>query len=124
MPKLYEIDHPYYCSEHNYRCSGIQSHTVVFQYDNWEAFKESSWFDSDLNWNLLFRFDWRDQLNEDGTDTQNGQLCLFWLLQRKGDFNSCIISNMKIENEPEVREWLQRIFVIKILNMMKDSSFG
>jgi hypothetical protein len=110
MIKLYEIDHPYYCTEHNYRVSGNQTRTVVFQYDNWEAFTESGWFNSDLDLNLLFRFDWRDQLNEDGTDTQNGQLCLFWMRQRKGDFNSCIISNMKIENEFEVREWLQNRF--------------
>lgn len=104
MTKLYEIEHDYYCAEHNYRVSGTKSHEVIFEYDNWKVFKESGWFNSDQDLNLLFRFDWKDQ------DTGVGELYLYWILQRKGDFNCCIIHNMKIENEVEVREWLQKRF--------------
>jgi hypothetical protein len=99
MTKLFEIEHPYYCAEHNYRVSGTKSHEVIFEYDDWLLFTESGWFNSDQDLNLLFRFDWKD-----------GELYLYWILQRKGDFNCCIIHDMKIENEPEVREFLQKRF--------------
>lgn len=104
MPKLHEIQHPYYCTEHNYRVSGIKSYEVLFEFDDWEAFKESSWFACDPDYNLLFRFDWKDQ------DMGTGELFLYWILQRKGDFNCCIVHDMKIENEIEVREFLQKRF--------------
>lgn len=104
MPKLYEVKHSYYCTEHNYRVPGIRSYDVVFEFDDWEAFRESSWFYSDPDYNLLFRFDWKDQV------LGKGELYLYWILQRKGDFNCCIIRNMEIKNEIEVREFLQKRF--------------
>jgi hypothetical protein len=50
---LWEVDHPYYCTEGNYYSNGCHS-----TYDSWADFVEEAngW---DLDMNLLFRWDWR-----------------------------------------------------------------
>jgi hypothetical protein len=87
---LWEIEHPYYCEE------GCHFHTQEKHQTIWPF---ASWADyiadmgsSDMDFNLLFRWDWRE--DEDWADGsskfngdvnyRNGRLYLFVMHQRKG----------------------------------------
>lgn len=105
--RLWESDHPYYCSESNYYVNGLADppwdHVEV---ESWEAF---DWKDSDPDMNLLFRWDWKvpdpDDYGEDD-DVPGEQLLLFWMLQRKGRFMAMSMPVSRDE-EPEIRAWLE-----------------
>lgn len=120
---LWEVDHPYYCSESNYYVGGIprpypngqprpvDDSFVPFDHvevESWDAF---GWKDSDPDMNLLFRWDWQvpdpDDL-EDGEEPVE-KLLLFWMLQRKGRFMAMSMPVQR-EEEPAIREWLQGRF--------------
>src|SRR4051812_18834833 len=89
MTHLWEADHAYYCSESNYYAPGNdQPYTA---YKTWQAFAEAE-AGSDLDYNLVFRWDWRE--GDDwgagvytGDDYyRNGKLLIFFMGQRKGLF--------------------------------------
>lgn len=122
MTRLWEVKHPYYCSDSNFYVGGIPrpypngmprvdpdfvpyDHVRV---ESWEAF---GWKDSDPDLNLLFRWDWDVP---DPDDYEGGKhdpewpgerLSLFWMLQRKGRF-MVVSFPVEREEEPEIREWL------------------
>lgn len=118
---LWEIDHPYYCTEGNYFQSGMHS---VFE--SWAEFAEPSSqtptgdlgnllydFDDDLN--LLWRWDWKradpaDYEYEIEADPDyeipGDTLQLFFVLQRKG-YNISAEVAVTEADEPAVREWLE-----------------
>ena len=100
---LWEVDHPYYCSQGNFHRNGQH---VVFE--SWEDFVEDGWANSDHDLNLLFRWDWEipeDEAVEEGDPPARAQLLLFFMLQRKGDFWSVGVTVTQ-SDEPAVREWL------------------
>jgi hypothetical protein len=106
---LWEYNHPYSCSDTNYYVSGYENPPHgLFEYDSWESFA-IEWGNSDPDLNLIFRWDWKkdvDGYNED-------QLWLFFILQRKGNYCPCKIV-IRDEDEPAVRDWLrERIKTIK-----------
>jgi len=117
MTHLWEIKHPYYCSETNYRCAGNRNHEVCFPYDSWEDFY-AAWGDSDLDMNLVFRWDWKKaDPAEDEEDRwpRRDTLYIFFMMQRKGDYRWCEIS-IKDEDEDNVRKFLsQRWNHLKLL---------
>lgn len=91
MSHLWEAKHAYYCSPQNY-----YDNNASVTYSDWADFKESEWFtEADLDSELLFRWDWNDDM-----------LFLFFMGQRKGVFQACVIANMKADDEAEVRLWL------------------
>jgi hypothetical protein len=112
-PHLWEIDHPYYCSESNYFSNDYR--TV---YASWQGFLEAEG-DNDLDMNLLFRWDWtaKEYFDDDtlaarqeyasrfGDRDHAWTLSLFWMLQRKGIFRVTEMDVCKAD-EPEVRQWL------------------
>lgn len=103
MTHLWEVDHPYYCSEGNFHRNGQR---VVF--DSWEDFVEDGWANNDPDLNLLFRWDWEipeDGFVEEGDPPARARLLLFFMLQRKGDFWSVSVAVTQAD-EPAVREWL------------------
>jgi hypothetical protein len=78
-PHLWEIDHPYYCTEGN---------------------------DHDMN--LVFRWDWKradPDDYEDGEELPPDTLAVYWVLQRKAILRSteCVVTEA---DEPAVRAWL------------------
>lgn len=83
---LWEIDHPYYCSERNF-----YSNEPGDRFGSWQEFA-SEYGESDPDLNLIFRFDWREGVdNGAGVFTgdvnyRNGVLQIFWVRQRKGIF--------------------------------------
>lgn len=110
MNHLWEHKHAYYCTE------GGFTHTQATLQTVWE-FKSLADFlsemaDADMDYNLLFRWDW-DEEDEDckptynGDDNyRNGKLKLFFMVQRKG-FHSCSIIEVCRADEPKVIEYLK-----------------
>lgn len=100
---LWEIDHPYYCTEGNYYENGLHQ-----AYDSWQAFYED-WGHNDPDLNLVFRWDWDRPDPSDyepyGETVPGDTLKVFWVLQRKAILRSteCVIAEA---DEPAVRAWL------------------
>ena len=110
---LWEVEHPYYCSEGNYYAPGTDQPTA--QYKTFAAFLDDEG-DADMDMNLLFRFDWRES-EEWGHGTpfngdpyyRNGVLLLFWMGQRKGLYRWTEIEVCRAD-EPAVIEFLRPRF--------------
>lgn len=109
---LWEVEHRYYCSENNYFARGDEQPTA--RYKSWaEFFSEEG--DSDPDYNLLFRWDWREgadwELAEyNGDDNyRNGRLLLFWMGQRKGLYRWTEIEVCRAD-EPAVSAFLTERF--------------
>lgn len=110
MPHLWEVKHPYYCAEGNFYQNGLHQ-----RYGSWAAFMEA-WGDNDMDYNLLFRWDWAIPVDVDDPNktalwigepnTRDCTLRLFWMLQRKGKNCSCEVAVCPAD-EPAVKAWLQ-----------------
>jgi hypothetical protein len=103
---LWEIDHPYYCTEGNYYARPDQGlHT---RYDSWAEFI-ADWGNTDPDMNLVFRWDWNRSDPQDyepyGEEVPADTLQVFWVLQRKAILRSteCTVTEA---DEPAVRAWL------------------
>lgn len=103
MPHLWEIQHPYYCNEGNYYAPGRDQPTMT--YESWAEFIESEG-DSDLDMNLLFRWDWR-KADPEGKAWGNecDVLLLFWMGQRKGLYRWTEV-HVNDADEEAVKTWL------------------
>lgn len=106
MKRLWEVKHPYYCSENNWFSN--EYYELV---DSWEKFGMRN---SEPELNLLFRWDWRGPVDDDGEPTawsadetlKESILQTFWMLQRKGKF-TCFEVRVSRSEEPEIRAWLE-----------------
>src|SRR5690348_9972495 len=82
--RLWEGDHPSYCNEGNYF-----SRDCGQQFKSWSDFMAAEG-DSDLDMNLVFRWDWREGENwgagafKGDEHYRNGKLLVFYVGQRKG----------------------------------------
>jgi hypothetical protein len=110
--KLYEAEHPYYCNLGNYFCGDAEQPRL--EYKSFEEFL-SEWNnkETDFDYNLLFRWDWREENPETGKSSytgddyyRNGTLELFWILQRKGIYLFCLVDVCRAD-EPAVRAYLE-----------------
>ena len=111
---LWEIDHPYYCTEGSYWVPGTRWHEVHETYVTWADFM-NEWGQADEDYNLLFRWDWKRpnpgdfeyELEEDPTFQIPGDtLELFYMMQRKARNMSVFVSVTEAD-ESNVREFLQ-----------------
>ena len=93
---LWEHKHRYYCNEGCYYERGQH-----VKYETFAEFLESNG-NIDLDYNLLFRWDWE---KEDDGDL----LLLFWIAQRKAR-NFSMSVRVTEADEPAVRAFLQRAF--------------
>lgn len=105
---LWEVDHPYYCNQGNY----FARESVEDSYGTWAAF-EQEYRDSDFDMNLVFRWDWEFELDDeekpivsDDPNYRDGTLLIFWMGQRKGLYRYSRVSVCRAD-EPKVRAWLQ-----------------
>lgn len=114
---LWEIEHPYFCSDHNYYVSPVEQQQNGV-YADWEAFVADwgvrAWAYDETDSNLIFRWDWHtaERLNEgyavSGDDAyRHDRLELFFMLQRKGLYRPVMIERMDRRYEPEVRAFLE-----------------
>lgn len=111
MKKLWEVDHPYYCTEGNYFVGGARWDEVHTEYDSWQEFYDA-WGGTDEDLNFVFRWDWqRADPSDYAYELEHGEelppdtLQVFWVLQRKAILRSttCIVTEA---DEPAVRAWL------------------
>lgn len=111
--RLWEYDHPYYCSESNFFV-GRNSDYYNEPVESWADFM-NGWGCSDVDMNLVFRWDWQELDPDDyessddypdGWSAENpDRLEIFFIQQRKGIFAPVVCWVNKF-NEPSVREWL------------------
>lgn len=107
MPHLWEVDHPYYCNQGNY----YARESVGDHHKAWSSFI-AEYADADFDLNLVFRFDWLEgEDNGAGEFTgdvnyRNGQLCIYWMGQRKGLYRYSTIEVCRAD-EPAVIEFLR-----------------
>lgn len=102
---LWEADHSYYCNDGNFTKNGCLS-----EYESWAAFlNEAGTIDHDYN--LLFRWDWKCETDDDGEATAAGKtgkgtLKLYWMQQRRGHF---VVDHVAVgaEDEAAIRAWLE-----------------
>lgn len=126
-PHLWEIDHPYYCTEGNFYKNGCHTN-----FDSWAEFATPASFtaagptgnvlyDWDDDLNFLFRWDW-NKADKDNYFLQPGDpddetadyeeakktdtLLLFFMAQRKGRNMSAQVTVTEAD-EPAVRAWLE-----------------
>jgi hypothetical protein len=100
---LWEVDHPYYCSEDNFYKLGLHN-----RFESWAEFTETTFFSGDPDLNLVFRWDWHSWRRHPDASRRSDSpdaLELFFVLQRKGIFCSATIP-VTDEDEPAVRSWL------------------
>lgn len=107
-PHLWEVEHAYYCNEGNYFSNDCHA-----EFARWQDFAEES-KDEDLDYNLVFRWDWKAPSTDDGEllppnpdkNYRDGRLLLFYMGQRKGLYRYVEVSVCQAD-EPAVRAWLQ-----------------
>ena len=103
MKHLWEVNHPYYCNLGNY-----YSNEPGAEFKSWADFL-AEYGDADFDYNLLFRFDWKeeeDRPHKGDDNYRNGRLEIFWMGQRKGLYNFSIIEVCRAD-EPAVIEFLK-----------------
>lgn len=89
------VDHSYYCSDSNY-----YSNDALVKYDTWDDFY-SEFGNSDLDFNLCFRF---DVYENDDSDKYYAEV--FMMQQRKGRFVPICIEEVNESNLEEIVKWL------------------
>lgn len=108
---LWEVNHPYYATQGNYYARPDQGMHV--EYSSWAEFYEDQG-DSDLDMNLVYRWDWQVpdpddysyELEEDPNFVLPPEtLDLFYVGQRKALLRSVSVE-VRREDEPTIREWL------------------
>ena len=98
MTHLWNAAHPYYATEGNYF-----SNDCTVEFASWEEFKTDGSWDSDVDMNLVYRWDWTKANPEEGVDADT--LNIFFVGQRKALHRSEHIT-ITDADEPEVRAWL------------------
>ncbi len=108
---LWEVDHPYYCTEGGYFHTQAQ-HKTVHEFKSWAEFLDEMG-KADMDYSLLFRWDWSESDPETDESTftgdnyyRNGRLGLFFMHQRKG-FHSTSVVEVCRADEPAVIAYLQ-----------------
>jgi len=100
---LWEIEHPYYCNEGN--CFAPSHNQPTTSYESWADFVEDEGA-SDLDMNLVFRWDWRKaDPNEEAWCNKTDVLLLFFMGQRKGLYRWVEIT-VQDSDEQAIRDWL------------------
>lgn len=96
---LWDYEHDYYCNLNNY-----YSNDCLQEYTSWQSFTRE-YGNVDMDYNLLFRWDWEKATPDN--ELNHDQLQLYFMQQRKGRFVSCIVL-IRDEDEPAVREYLTK----------------
>lgn len=109
MTHLWETKHTYYCNEGNYFATGEQ-HRSSGLGPRFKTFADflSGWGDADMDYNLVFRWDWvedEDAPHKGDQNYRDGILKLFIIGQRKGLYNWIEVEVCRAD-EPAVLEYL------------------
>jgi hypothetical protein len=101
---LRDSKHSYSGADQNYFMPGNLQDEFFRTYDSWQAFIESGNSETDMDYNLMYRWDWKKK--GEGYPTKE-HVTLYWLQQRRGCVGSDTIF-VTAEDEPAVREYLQK----------------
>lgn len=110
---LWEVDHPYYCTEGNY-FSTQERHQTIFRFKSWGEFL-AEMRDADPDYNLIFRWDWREGRDHElaeynGDDNyRHAEFVMFVMHQRKGYHSTSIVEVCRAD-EPQIIEFLRPRF--------------
>jgi len=110
--KQLSVDHPYCCSDTNY-----YSNDASMRYDGFPEFLQE-WKDSDLDYNLCFRWDIKEKTDSDDNLTGKYEMEIFMILQRKGIFMPIKINRVFEEDLKDILEWLniRKDYLISLWN--------
>ena len=106
---LWEIDHPYYCSDSNYYAPGDDQ--PEDRYRSWAEFI-AEYHDADFDMDLVFRWDWHEGEDHDlqpfngDVNYRNGELVIRWMVQRKGLYRWTVVEVCRAD-EPAVIAFLK-----------------
>lgn len=120
---LWEVKHSYYCNEGNY-----YSNDCGTEYRSFADFLEEMGA-ADKDYNLLFRWDWVENDDEDApawngdVNYRNGVLKLFYMQQRKGRYTYCTVEVCRAD-EPVVIEFLKphRDYLLSLWSPLIDAA--
>jgi hypothetical protein len=98
--KLWECKHPYYCNEMNFFANAQTG--GPWEFGSWRGFF-AEYGDSDPDYNLVFRFDWKAP--DADAEREHHLLQVFFVGQRKGNFWCCLVRVTEAD-EPAARNWL------------------
>ena len=102
---LKNANHSYYCNDNNY-----YSNDSVFEFETFTDFMDEMGT-ADLDYNLLFRWDVKNQCDEEGEDVQGKySLFLYWMHQRKGGFVVNIVQDFTQEDVQAFLEYVKPRF--------------
>lgn len=101
---LWEADHSYTGAESNYFANFQQQEGYFREFESWKAFTESDSFETDMDYNLMYRWDWK---NGEDQYPEAEHLALFYVQQRRGAVSGDTIF-VTAEDEPAVRAYLQK----------------
>lgn len=117
---LWETKHSYYCNEGNY----FSRESCEAYYRSFADFLEEEG-NNDMDYNLLFRWDWTETAYDDDGDEipafngdvnyRNGRLKLFWMGQRKGLYRWSIVEVCRADEESVKAFLLPRLAHLKSL---------
>jgi len=105
MKHLWEIKHAYHCEGQNYFQSGLSTTETIHHFESFKDFMDD-WGDSDMDYNLVFRWDWLPKDPE--WEREQDELHVFFMMQRKGFHVECIVDGIKRTDEPKVRAFLTK----------------
>lgn len=99
---LWEPEHPYYAQEGNFFNNDCHA-----SYSSWAEFLENDGSE-DLDYNLVYRWDWQVPEPGEGPALPPGveRLLLFFIGQRKALARSVEVLVLR-EQEPAIRAWLE-----------------
>lgn len=109
MSHIWEAAHPYYCNDGNYYARG--THVL---HETWPEFLSEEG-DVDMDYNLVFRWDWKEGedwgLGDYGGDDyyRHARLHIYFMGQRKGAYRSAEVKVCRAD-EDSIRAYLEPRF--------------
>ncbi|KYG38143.1 hypothetical protein [Bacillus gaemokensis] len=86
---MLQVNHQYYCLESGYNHES---------FDSWQDFIDTWGSDVDMDYNLLFRWDWKPT-DEIQPELYPERVELFFMHQRRGDYSSVFVKVSKADEE-------------------------
>ena len=101
---LWEVEHSYAGADSNYFASFNQQDGYFRDFATWKEFTESDSFETDMDYNLMYRWDWK---KSEESYPEEEHVKFFYVQQRRGAVSGDTIL-VGPEDEPAVRAYLQK----------------
>lgn len=101
---LWDADHAYAGADQNYFAPANQQDALFPTFNSWKEFTESGYYESDMDYNLMYRFDW----TKEGEGYPEKEHVKFFYVQQRRGAVACDTIFVTEEDEPAVRAYLQK----------------